>query len=271
MIKTIDKILNQLFPLNRSLTGNANILTLKYIKNHIPIKIKKIDSGKKVFDWKVPMEWELEYGCIIDLNTNKKIISSKESNLHIIGYSSPINKIVNLNELKKHLHYHKIKDAIPYRTTYYSKEWGFCITKNQFNKLTKYKGPFHVLIKSKFKKSNMPYGELVVKGKSKKEFLISTYICHPALANDNLSGVVATIFLAKKILLKKNLKYTYRIIFIPETIGAIAYCYLNLKKLKNIFSGLVVANVGGPGSFSFKESHDSNHFLNSLIKKVFNN
>ena len=132
MKQQIDNTLNALFPLNRSLAGKENLETLKYIRKNIPIKIKKIPSGKQVFDWKVPKEWELEYGKIIDLNSNRVIIDSKNSNLHVASYSNPINKIMPLKKLKKYLFYDKIQDAIPYRTTYYSNEWAFCITKKQY-------------------------------------------------------------------------------------------------------------------------------------------
>ena len=269
MKQKIDNTLNALYPLNRSLAGKENLETLKYIKKCIPIKIKKIPSGKKVFDWTVPNQWELKNGQIIDLDTNKIIIDTKYSKLHVASYSKPINKKISLQNLKKHLFYDKIEDAIPYRTIYYSNDWAFCVTKRQLQKIEKLKGPFKVLIDSNFKKKFMNYGELLIKGTSKKEFLISTYICHPSLANDNLSGLVATIYIAKKILSKKNTKYSYRIIFVPETIGAIAYIHKNYNAIKKIDTGIIVTNVGGPGKYSYKQSFDKKHFLNDLIEKIF--
>ncbi len=162
-----------------------------------------------------------------------------------------------------------MKTAIPYKTTYYNKDWGFCVSKEIFNKIMSCKKKLKVKIDSNFKKGNLIYGELLIKGKSKKEILISTYICHPSMANDNLSGIILCTHLSKFILSLKNRYWSYRIVFLPETIGAIAYCKLNEEKIRNIDFGLVICNVGGKSQFSFKESYDNKHFINDIIKETF--
>ena len=264
----IDKYLKDLFPLNRSITGRANRKSLKILQNIIPLKIKSVKSGTKVYDWIIPPEWNAKDAYIKDSN-GKKIISFKDNNLHLMSYSISCNKEMNWSDLKNKLIRHKkLPDAIPYRTSYYDPNWAFCINQKQYNKLKNSKGPFGVKIDTKFnKKGSLVYGEYLLKGTSKKEILISTYICHPSMANDCLSGMILTAFLARKMSTLK-LKWSYRIIFVPETIGMIAYCKINEKKMKNIDTALVITTVGGLGKIGFKESWDKNHKINSTIETV---
>ena len=267
--KIIEQSLSELFPITRSITGSGNRKTLKFIQKKIPISIKEIKSGTKIFDWKIPLEWKISDAYIKDTNKNK-IIDFKKSNIHVVNYSIPVNGIYSWNELKNHIFYNK-KDpySIPYRTTYYKKNWGFCVNRKQYNQIKNNKGPLKAIIKSKLFKGSLSYGELKLPGLLKKEILISTYICHPSLANDNLSGLIATLLIAKYIQSIKNRKYSYRIIFIPETIGAIAYCHKNESKMKKIDTGLVICNVGGKGQFSYKQSFNKEHYINSIIEEVF--
>ena len=241
----ISDLINYLYPINRSITGKGNILSLKAIKKLIPIKIRKFKSGEKVYDWVIPDEWNISEAWIKDLNGNK-IIDFKENNLHVVSYSKPIHKFLKFNELKKNLYFDpKDHKSIPYRTSYYRKDWGFCVNRKQYDQI-KNKKNLEVFINSSFKPNGyMHYGELVVPGRSRKEILISTYICHPSMANDNLSGMIMTTLLADFILKLKKRKNTYRILFIPETIGAIAYCKKNEKIMKKIDIGLVISTVGG--------------------------
>ena len=266
--KEIQSYLERLFPLNRSLTGNGNRASFNIVKEIIPLKIKEIPTNTKVYDWKIPKEWNIKDAYILDKN-GKKLISFKDNNLHVMGYSQPINKILKWESLKKKLIYLKEnKNAIPYRTSYYDKDWSFCVSKLQYEKIQKSQGPFKVLIDSQLTNGSLTYADYIVKGKSKKEILISTYICHPSMANDCLSGFLLTAFLAKEIS-KKKPKWTYRFVFIPETIGAIAYCKLNEKKIKNIDSGLVITTVGGKGKFGYKQSWNSGHQINKDIESIF--
>ena len=270
LIYEINDYLEKLFPLCRSITGENNRFTLKELSKIIELNLIEISSGTKVFDWEIPEEWNINDAYIADIN-GKKIVNFKESNLHIVSYSIPINKLMYFEELKKNLHLHEsLPDAIPYRTSYYKKDWGFCVTKKQYDELSKLSSPLKVFIDSRFSKGSLTYGEYLLKGQSKKELLISCYICHPSMANDSLSGVILTCFLARYLREKKSRKWSYRFVFIPETIGAITYCFFNREIMKKIREGIVITTVGGKGKFSYKKTWDSNHWLNYLIEENFN-
>ena len=191
-----------LFPICRSITGNGIKKTLKIIKNEFPkLKIYHVKSGKKIFDWKVPPEWNIKNACVID-SKDKKIIDFKKNNLHLVSYSIPINKTITKRKLLQHLHFNKkMPAAIPYLTSYYKKYWGFCTTYNHRKKIQqnyKTNDKFRVVIDSVLKKNGqLSYGELLIPGKSKKEILVSTYICHPSMANNELSGPIVSMALIK--------------------------------------------------------------------------
>ena len=266
----IDSYLKRLFPINRSITGEGNRETLRILREIAPIQIKEYPSGTNVYDWVIPDEWNAENAWIQD-NQGNKIVDFEDNNIHLVSYSEPVEKIMNFEELQEHLHFHdELPDAIPYRTTYYKRDWGFCVTQAQYRQLERTSGPFSVYIGSEFNPNgSLSIGEILIPGKSEREILISTYICHPSLANDNLSGAVMTAFLARELLNKKDLKCSYRIIWVPETIGAIAYCAMNEFKMRRIQSGLVVTTVGGPGKFGHKQSHDEKHSINAIAESVF--
>ena len=239
-----------LFPICRSLTGNGVRKTLGIIKKEFPsLKIHKVKSGTKVFDWNVPSEWNVNDAFILDKN-NKKIIDFKNSNLHLVGYSTPLNKFISKKNLFKRLHsLPKQPRAIPYITSYYKKYWGFCLNhkkKLQFDKKYKNSDKFKVVIKSNLNsKGNLNYGELVLKGKSKQEILISTYVCHPSMANNELSGPIVSMGLINYFSKRKDLSKTLRFLFIPETIGSITYLSKNLSYLKaNIIGGFNLSCIG---------------------------
>jgi aminopeptidase-like protein/GTP:adenosylcobinamide-phosphate guanylyltransferase len=262
-----------LFNINRSLAGEENRKTLNYLKKNIPIKIKGIKSGLNVFGWSIPKEWKLKEGYISD-HTGKKLIDFKKNNLHVASYSQPVKTKLSFTELEKKIFTHKIYEAIPYRTLYYKNDWAFCSSKKDLKKIKniskKNKNKkLNICIDSFFKNGKMNYGEILIPGRSKKEVLISTYICHPSMANDNLSGIVLTSLLINYIKNVHNLKWSYRIIFIPETIGSISYIKKNVKKLRQIDFGINISCVGGKGKFSFKETWDCNHFLNKLVEDIF--
>ena len=250
---TIRKYFNiakkDLYPITRSLTGEGVKQTLKIIQKEFPeLKIKKFKSGEKVFDWRIPDEWNVNDAYIID-KFNNKIIDFKRNNLHLVGYSIPIKKIITKKELLKNLYFLKKQpDGIPYVTSYYERRWGFCLSYNDFKILDKkysLNDKFKVFIDSNLnKRGNLNYGEYILKGKSKKEILISTYICHPSMANNELSGPIVSMGLIN-FFKKKNLKKTLRFIFIPETIGSISYLSKNLKYLKeNVIGGYNLSCIG---------------------------
>ena len=239
----------KLFPITRSLTGDGVKKTLNIIQKELPkLKIKKFKSGTKVFDWNIPEEWNVTDAYVID-KYNNRIIDFKTNNLHLVGYSIPIKKNITKKELFKNLYFLKNQPkAIPYITSYYKRRWGFCLSYNEYKILDKrysLNDKFKVFINSNLnKKGNLNYGELILKGKSKKEILISTYICHPSMANNELSGPIVSMGLINYFKNKK-LNKTLRFVFIPETIGSISYLSKNLKYLKeNVIGGYNLSCIG---------------------------
>ena len=239
-----------LFKLPRSLTGKGTEKTLIKIKKKFPnLKINKIKSGTKIFDWKIPDEWNIKKAYVIDKYKNK-IIDFSKNNLHIIGYSSPVKKIINKDELLKKINTLPNRpNSIPYITSYYKKNWGFCAPHNlkkEINKNYKKNDKFEIVIESSFnKKGFLKYGEYYIRGKSKREVLISTYICHPSMANNELSGPIVSMSLINYFKKFKSLEKTLRFVFLPETIGSIVYLNKNLDILKkNVIGGYNLSCIG---------------------------
>lgn len=252
-LSEIDELFKKLFPINRSITGNGVRDTLKILNDIIPIKINEIASGTNVFDWKIPDEWNIKDGWIKN-SKGEKIVNFRTNNLHILNYSEPVLKKITFEELFAHVYTLPSKpDLIPYRTSYYEKKWGFCMSHNTLLSLNK-DDTYEVFIDSTFDENgSLTYGEIDIKGKGEKEYLISTYTCHPSMANDNLSGIILTIFLAKY-LNQLELNNNYKIIFAPETIGAITFLSQNKNLNKKIDGGFIVTTVAGKGKFGFKET-----------------
>ena len=277
-ISEIYKLGIKLFPICRSITGNGVRQTLAIIKKQLPkLKITEVKSGTKVFDWTIPPEWNIKDAFVKD-QIGKKIIDFKKNNLHIVNYSIPIKRKINKKELFEHLHTSKkLKNAIPYVTSYYRKYWGFCITYNEkrklekkFKKLSSKKNYFQIEINSSInKKGSLTYGEFFVPGRSKKEILISTYICHPSMANNELSEPLVATALAKKFSKEKN-EFGLRFIFVPETIGAVAYIKKNLKDLKkNVFAGYSITRIGDERTYSFLPTKYENTISDRVALKAF--
>ena len=268
--KKILNLVTILWPLNRSLTGQGVRQTLNILKRYNnKLKIIKFKSGKKVFDWTVPKEWHVKEAWIKD-DKGKKIIDFKENNLHLVGYSVPIKKKISFKNLRKKLHFHKDQPAaIPYVTSYYNKNWGFCLSYNQFKKLKRNK-IYNVNIDSNIKKGFLNCAEICLPGKSKKEILFSTYICHPSMANNELSGPILSIFLSSWLKKIKKRKWSYRFIFAPETIGSIAYLSKNYKKLKkNVIAGYVLTCLGDEKAYSLLPSKNKNTLSDKVARQVF--
>ena len=254
--------LKKIFPFPRSLTGYGNDLTIDFIKKNInrKFKIKTVPSLKKIYDWKIPLTWLVKDAYII--YKKKKILDYSVNNLHLVGYSTPQNFSTTINKIKKHLFFLKNKPSlIPFVTSYYKKFWGFCISYNQYKKLDK-KAKIKIVIKSKLIKSKMKYLEYKILGKSKKEILIVSYICHPSMANNELSGLIVASALSK---LLKASKYTVRIILIPETIGAINFISIHKKHLdKNLIAGFNLSCVGFGKNFSLIMSKEENTYADKV-------
>ena len=262
--KTIDNLFNQLFPILRSITGAGYIKSLNILSKYIKFKKLRYPSGKKVFDWTVPKEWVIKDAYVkVD---GKKIIDFKKNNLHIINYSAPVNKTMSLKELNRHLYSLKKRpNVIPYVTSYYKKNFGFCV-EHQKRKKLKDKN-YQVVIDSKFINGNVVNGISEIKGKTKKTILISSYLCHPSMANNELSGPLTMVGLYDKIKKWKNRQFNYLFLINPETIGSV--CFLSNHKeflKKNLDSGLVLTCLGGPQK---KLSYQKSRIGTSSLDKIF--
>ena len=259
------KLMEDLYPICRSITGNGVRKTLQIISKEIPLEIHEIPTGTKMFDWKIPKEWNVNNAYIKKPN-GEKIADFQKSNLHLVSYSIPIKKKIPFDELKKHIHtLPKKPDLIPYHTSYYDENWGFCMSHNEFEKLNDEE--YDVFIDSRLEEGTLTYGEFLIKGRSEEEIIITCYICHPSLCNDNLSGVSLVTFLAKKIQKLQNF-YSIRFLFVPETIGAITWIASNEKKISQIKCGLVVTCVGTPSKFTYKKTKKGNSFLDNTVIDV---
>ena len=262
------QLMTKLYPICRSITGNGVRQTLAEIKNHIDLKVNEIPTNKKVFDWTIPKEWNISDAYVLDPKGNK-VVDFKKSNLHVVSYSVPISKKMPLEELKQHIH--TLPDqpnTIPYLTTYYKDDWGICMTHNEFLKLQA--GEYEVVIDSTLNDGSLTYGEFLIKGKTSEEILISCYICHPSMCNDNLSGVVLATALAKQ-LSKIQMNYSVRFLFIPETIGAITWLTLNEKNLSKLKHGLVATCLGDPGVSTYKKTKHGKAEIDRTVEFVLKN
>jgi aminopeptidase-like protein len=266
--KKAHTLAKRLWPLNRSLTGEGVRDTLKIIKEKLPeLQIKEVPSGTEVFDWRVPKEWYVSEAWI-KCPDGKVICDFNSNNLHLVGYSHPIHKHIDKSELLNNLHsIPDMPDAIPYVTSYYTENWGFCISENEKKKLSE--GVYEVYIKSKLFDGVLNYGELLIKGELEEEIFLSTYICHPSMANDQLSGICVTTFLADWIENNKNRKYSYRIVFIPETIGSITYLSRNIDIMKSkIIAGFNITCVGDEKNYSYLPSRKGDTLSDKIAKHI---
>ena len=257
-----------LFPINRSLTGNGVRETLQYFKKIIPeLEINEVASGTKCFDWTIPNEWNCKEAYIIDPKGNK-ICDFSVNNLHLMGYSININQEMKYEELIEHLYYLKEQpNAIPYITSYYKERWGFCISYEEFQLLEK--GIYQVVIDSELKEGFLTYGEVILKGTLDKEIFLSTYVCHPSMGNNELSGPVVTTALIEYIKSIKDRRYTYRIAFIPETIGSICYLSRNIEKMKkNIIAGFNLTTIGDDRAYSYIPTRYGNTLSDKVAKHI---
>ena len=244
--ETMHAFARTLFPICRSLTGDGVRTTLGFIKSIAPqLTVHEVPSGTTAFDWTVPDEWNIRT-AYIEGPDGQRVVDFADNNLHVVGYSIPVNTTLDLEELQNHLHSLPDKpEVIPYVTTYYKRNWGFCLAHRERQKLTA--GNYKIVIDSDLKPGSLTYGELLIPGQSKDEILLSTYVCHPSMANNELSGPVIATFLAKWISSAKR-KYTYRIVFVPETIGTVVYLSRFLEHLKkSVQAGFVLTCCGDDG------------------------
>jgi aminopeptidase-like protein len=259
------RFIEELFPICRSITGDGVRETLRKVGDHIPLEIHEVTTGTQVFDWTIPKEWNIK-DAYIKNSRGDRIIDFRQSNLHVISYSLPVQAKMSLEELKNHIYtLPENPDWIPYRTSYYQERWGFCLSQNQLSGLKDEE--YEVCIDSTLEPGHMTYGEFVIEGKTADEVLFSCHVCHPSLCNDNLSGVALLAFLGKH-LRPLSLRYTYRFLFIPGTIGSIAWLCLNEEMTSNIKNGLVAACLGDSGMSTYKKTRRGNADIDKAVSHV---
>jgi aminopeptidase-like protein len=255
----------QLFPICRSITGQGLRETLRRIQQRISLRLVEVPSGTTVFDWIVPKEWNIRDAYIKD-SSGTKIVNFKNNNLHVLNYSTPIHATMSFKELSPHLFaLPKYPDWIPYRTSYYNEQWGFCLTQRQLDALEE--GDYEVYVDSTLEDGLLSYGEYYLRGESEEEVIISVHVCHPSLANDNLSGIVVSTALAE-LLSGARLRYSYRFLFVPGTIGAITWLAGNRETVGRIRHGLVLSGIGDNGGFHYKESRRGNAVIDRVLAHV---
>jgi len=259
------ELISELYPICRSITGNGVRQTLEIISKQILLEVHEVPTGTRVFDWTVPPEWNIKDAYVKNSN-GEKIIDFQKHNLHVLNYSMPVHKYVSLRELKEHLStLPEYPDWIPYRTSYYNENWGFCIAHNQLTQLED--DTYEVCIDSTLEDGHLTYGEYFIRGKLDEEVLVSTHVCHPSLCNDNLSGIALVSSVAKH-LSNASLRYSYRFLFIPGTIGSINWLCSNEGQVSKIKHGLVVACVGDSGGFTYKKSRKGDAEIDKIVPHV---
>lgn len=248
--------ITDLYPICRSITGPGVRETLKRIARDIPLDIHEVPTGTKVFDWDIPKEWAIQDAYVAD-NAGNRVIDFQRHNLHVVGYSQPVRTRMSLQDLKARLHTDPDKpDWIPYRTSYYNETWGFCMAHNAMLALPD--GDYDVVIDASLYDGAMTYAECVIPGATTREILVSTSICHPSMANDNLSGVTVAVEFARALLAGPKPLHTVRVLFMPGTIGAITWLARNENRLFEIDAGIILSNLGDPGPMHYKKSRRGN-------------
>ncbi|WP_276502527.1 DUF4910 domain-containing protein [Terrimonas pollutisoli] len=256
------QLISRLYPICRSITGDGVRKSLSILQEYIPLEVREVPTGTNVFDWTIPKEWNIR-NAYIKNSKGEKIVDFNTSNLHVLNYSIPVNGKFSLKELKQHLFSLPDKPGwIPYRTSYYEENWGFCLSHSQLQSMQD--DEYEVCIDSTLQPGSLTYGEYYLPGETADEVLFTCHICHPSLCNDNLSGIAVISFLAKLLSTKTN-RLSYRFLFIPGTIGAITWLSLNEDKLSNIKAGLVATLLGDASSFTYKKTRAGDALIDKAV------
>jgi aminopeptidase-like protein len=258
-------LIERLYPICRSITGNGVRRSLRLLRETIPLALREVISDTPVFDWTVPDEWNIRDAYIMN-EAGDRVVDFRKSNLHVLNYSLPVNRKMSLAELRPHLFtIPEAPDWIPYRTSYYQKNWGFCLTQHQLDGLEE--GEYYVYIDSSLHPGHLTYGEFRLQGQTDEEVLISCHSCHPSLCNDNLSGMAVAARLAA-LLQNLSLRYCYRFLWVPGTIGSITWLALNEANLPRIKHGLVLSCLGDPGKFTYKRSRHGDAEIDRAVEHM---
>jgi aminopeptidase-like protein len=255
----------RLYPISRSLTGEGVRATLRVLGERIPLDVVEVPSGTPVLDWTVPREWNLREAWIAGPD-GQRIVDVARNNLHVVGYSVPVRTKLPLGELQEHLHsLPQQPDLVPYRTSYWEERWGFCLPHRLRESL--HEGEYEVCVDATLAEGSLTYGELFLPGRSEREMLVSCHVCHPSLANDNLSGIAVATFLAE-LLGSVERRWSYRFLFVPGTIGSIVWLERNREQAGRIRAGLVAANLGDPGGFHYKKTWQGDALIDRAVVRA---
>jgi aminopeptidase-like protein len=261
----IHALVRDLYPICRSITGDGFRQTLARLNEEIPLEVREVPSGTKVFDWTVPREWNIR-DAYVKNSSGERVIDFRRHNLHVVNYSVPVQRKMSLAQLRPHLHTLPDQpDLIPYRTSYYQEAWGFCLPHRQLERMPE--DEYEVCIDSTLHDGHLTYGECLLQGASAEEVLVSCHACHPSLCDDNLSGVAVAAFLAKH-LAQVPLRYSYHFLFIPGTIGSITWLSLNEDRARAIRHGLVLTCIGDRGNFTYKKSRRGNAEIDRAVRHI---
>ncbi|MDQ0789751.1 DUF4910 domain-containing protein [Streptomyces sp. B3I8] len=258
-------LVERLYPLCRSITGDGVRETLRIVDEYVPLDVHEVPTGTQVLDWTVPREWNIRDAYIADA-TGRRVVDFRESSLHVLGYSVPVAARMPLSELRGHLHtLPEHPSWVPYRTSYYTPTWGFCLAQDTLDALEE--GEYEVRIDSTLADGHLTYAEHVVPGQVPDEVIVSCHVCHPSLANDNLAGIAVAVFLARE-LARRRPYFTYRFIFAPGTVGAITWLARNRERIDRVKHGLVLACAGDPGQLTYKRSRRGDAGIDRVLRHV---
>ncbi|MFI5855259.1 DUF4910 domain-containing protein [Streptomyces parvulus] len=258
-------LVERLYPLCRSITGDGVRATLAIVDEYVPLRVHEVPTGTRVLDWTVPQEWNIRDAYIADAD-GRRVVDFAASSLHVLGYSVPVSATMTLAELRPHLHTLPDRPAwVPYRTSYYERDWGFCLAQDTLDAMPE--GEYEVRIDSTLADGHLTYAEHVVPGQVTDEVIVSCHVCHPSLANDNLAGVAVAAFLARE-LAERTPYYTYRFIFAPGTIGAITWLARNAERVERVKHGLVLACAGDRGGLTYKRSRRGDADIDRVMRHV---